>query len=379
MRDVGIRDGWRHVAFGDVVRLSRERSSDPEGDGFQRYVGLEHMDPGELRVRRWGDVSEGTTFTSVFRAGQVLLGKRRAYQRKVSLADFDGVCSGDIYVLEAKKEHLLPELLPFICETDGFFEHAVRTSAGSLSPRTNWESLASYKFALPPLEDQRRMTAALAATLSAHDQFVVVEDSCDHLFSSLLEHRMRTSDGKAVALSEIASVERGKFSHRPRNLPEFYGGDAEFIQTGDVASSRGVLGPASQTLSELGKTYSRSFGPGTVMITIAAVIGATAVTTREVWCPDSVVGICPDQSVVDSRYLELALRRLRPLLDQREATTSTQKNINLGVLRPLQIPLVSLAEQEQIVNELEDIEHLRARLAERRANLRVLQRSIVTG
>ncbi len=62
-----------------------------------------------------------------------------------------------------RTQRLLPELLPFICQTDGFFEHAVGTSAGSLSPRTNWESLASYEFALPPLEEQRRIADVLAA------------------------------------------------------------------------------------------------------------------------------------------------------------------------------------------------------------------------
>ena len=69
------------VAFGDVVQLSKERSTDPASDGFDRYVGLDHLDPGDLKVRRWGDTADGTTFTSVFRPGQVLFGKRRAYQR----------------------------------------------------------------------------------------------------------------------------------------------------------------------------------------------------------------------------------------------------------------------------------------------------------
>jgi type I restriction enzyme S subunit len=136
MLEAVSRNGWERVAFGDVVRLSQERSTDPEEDGFERYVGLEHIEPRDLKVRRWGNVSDGTTFTNVFRSGQVLFGKRRAYQRKVAVPDFDGVCSGDIYVFEPLSERLLPELLPFICQTDGFFQHAVGTSAGSLSPRT---------------------------------------------------------------------------------------------------------------------------------------------------------------------------------------------------------------------------------------------------
>jgi len=161
-----LKPGWRRVKFGDVVRLSKARSQDPLADGIERYVGLEHLEPGDLRIRSWGSVADGVTFTSVFQPGQVLFGKRRAYQRKVAVADFSGVCSGDIYVLETKDAQvLLPELLPFICQTDAFFDHAVGTSAGSLSPRTNWTSLADFEFALPPISEQTRLLGVLSEVL----------------------------------------------------------------------------------------------------------------------------------------------------------------------------------------------------------------------
>lgn len=149
---------WRKVKFGDVVRLSKARCADPLAEGVERFVGLEHLEPGDLRIRSWGNVADGVTFTSVFKPGQVLFGKRRAYQRKVAVADFSGVCSGDIYVFECIEANvLLPDLLPFICQTDAFFDHAVGTSAGSLSPRTNWTSLADFEFVLPPLDEQLRL------------------------------------------------------------------------------------------------------------------------------------------------------------------------------------------------------------------------------
>jgi type I restriction enzyme S subunit len=157
-----LKPGWRRVKFGQVVRLNRETCKDPAQEGIDRVIGLEHLEPGDLRVRRWADLADGTTFTNRVRPGQVLFGKRRAYQRKVAVADFDAICSGDIYVFEtADPKVLLPELLPYICQTDAFFEHAVGTSAGSLSPRTNWSSLAEHEFALPPLEEQRRMVGRL--------------------------------------------------------------------------------------------------------------------------------------------------------------------------------------------------------------------------
>ncbi|WP_244914637.1 restriction endonuclease subunit S [Pandoraea apista] len=187
MNRKSLKPGWRLVKFGDVVRLSKARSQDPLADGIERYVGLEHLEPGDLRIRNWGNVADGVTFTSVFQPGQVLFGKRRAYQRKVAVADFSGVCSGDIYVLETKDAQvLLPELLPFICQTDAFFDHAVGTSAGSLSPRTNWTSLADFEFPLAPLDEQTRLVDAFQALERTSEAHRRVGDVADQLVRSLL-------------------------------------------------------------------------------------------------------------------------------------------------------------------------------------------------
>ena len=182
-----LKPGWTPVAFGDVVRLCTQRASDPAAHGLERYVGLEHLDPGDLAIRRWGDVADGTTFTTVFRPGQVLFGKRRAYQRKVAVPAFTGVCSGDIYVLESSNDQrLLPELLPFVCQTDGFFDHAIGTSAGSLSPRTNWRSLAAYEFALPPLDEQRRIATAGLCLWRYQDALLAARDATECVRRALI-------------------------------------------------------------------------------------------------------------------------------------------------------------------------------------------------
>lgn len=135
----------------------------PAEAGIDRFIAMEHLEPGSLHVGEWGSVADGTTFTRRCRPGQVLFGKRRAYQRKVAVAEFDAVVSGDIYVLAPRDDRLIPELLPFLCLSERFFQYAVGTSAGSLSPRTNWSSLASFEFDLPPLDQQRRIAEILWA------------------------------------------------------------------------------------------------------------------------------------------------------------------------------------------------------------------------
>jgi len=156
------RSKWKQVRFGEVVENLNE-TCDPAEAKIDRFIGLEHLEPGSLHIRTWGNVADGTTFTRCCRPGQVLFGKRRAYQRKVAIAEFDAVVSGDIYVLAAKEGRLLPELLPFLCLSERFFKFAVETSAGSLSPRTNWSHLAQFEFALPPLDQQRRIAELLWA------------------------------------------------------------------------------------------------------------------------------------------------------------------------------------------------------------------------
>ena len=132
---------WPIVKFGDVVRNANLVERDPVAAVIDHIVGLEHLDPENLHIRRWNTPEDGTSFTRKFVRGQTLFGKRRAYQRKVAFAEFDGICSGDILTFESKDSKvLLPELLPFICQSEAFFDYALGTSAGSLSPRTSWSA-----------------------------------------------------------------------------------------------------------------------------------------------------------------------------------------------------------------------------------------------
>lgn len=153
------------VSFGDVVRHRAESTSDPIADGLSRLVGLEHLEPGLPFLRRWSTMPSETSFSRTFRSGQVLFAKRRAYQRKAALAAFHGVCSGDLLVFEADSEHLLPEVLPFLVQSDAFIQYAEQTSAGSMSPRTKWKDVARFEFVLPSLVEQRRIGVLLQAAL----------------------------------------------------------------------------------------------------------------------------------------------------------------------------------------------------------------------
>ena len=148
-------------------------------------------------------------------------------------------------------------------------------------------------------------------------------------------------------LEKLAEVDRGKFTHRPRNDPRFYGGAYPFVQTGDIAEAEGdILRKYSQTLNNSGSAVSREFPKNTIAITIAANIADTAILGQPMYFPDSIVGaiVRPPNNV---RYVELCIRRAKRILNA-HAPQSAQKNINLEDLRPLLIPTPTSEEQNQI-------------------------------
>ncbi|MBL8090751.1 MAG: restriction endonuclease subunit S [Anaerolineales bacterium] len=150
------KKNWNHIPIGNVVESIEKHDKNPLQNGLSSFVGLEHIDGDSLKIIGSGSIEEGTTFTKIFQAGDVLFGKRRAYLRKVAVADFSGVCSGDILVLRAK-ESLNSELLPYYASSDSFINYAISTSAGSLSPRTKWRDLSNFEISFPPSDEQHRI------------------------------------------------------------------------------------------------------------------------------------------------------------------------------------------------------------------------------
>ena len=136
---------------------------EPSDTDLERYVGLEHLDPESLKLRRWGSPSDVIGQKLKFWKGDIIYGKRRAYQRKLAVADFDGICSAHAMVLRAKPEVCLPEFLPFFLQSDLFHNRALEISVGSLSPTINWTTLAKQEFPLPPVDEQRRIADLLWA------------------------------------------------------------------------------------------------------------------------------------------------------------------------------------------------------------------------
>ena len=169
------------VKLGDVAREYKATCGDQK-EGL-RVVGLEHLIPQQFILTLWDEGKENT-FTKMFKKGQVLFGRRRAYLKKAAVAPFDGICSGDITVIEAIPGKILPELLPFIIQNDTLFDFAVERSAGSLSPRVKWEHLKNFEFELPELDRQKELADILWASERAKTAYRELISSTDELVKS---------------------------------------------------------------------------------------------------------------------------------------------------------------------------------------------------
>ncbi|MYN64139.1 MAG: restriction endonuclease subunit S [Acidobacteria bacterium] len=355
MGSAKLKPGWTLVAFGDVVKRSPERSSSPEAAGVGRYVGLEHLDPGELAIRRWGDVGGGTTFTSLFRPGQVLFGKRRAYLRKVAVPDFSGVCSGDIYVLESRnKGYLLPKLLPFICQTDAFFKHAIGTSAGSLSPRTNWQSLATYEFALPPLDEQRRIAVTLREIDRATEALFALVEAAQLAQASVFDTLVANSDTRGVALgSLLTEAPRNGCSAIESSTPT-----GHWVLGLDALTKSGYRPGRLKQVQRTPAMLNSVVEAGDLLISRSNTrerVGLSGIFNEDrcdVSWPDTMMRLRPDRSVARPHFLELYLRSAagrRQIECFAAGTSASMKKINGHAVRRLSIALPSSDIQDAIL------------------------------
>ena len=368
----------RRVKFGDVVRLSKARSQDPLADGIERYVGLEHLEPGDLRIRSWGSVADGVTFTSVFQPGQVLFGKRRAYQRKVAVADFSGVCSGDIYVLETKDAQvLLPELLPFICQTDAFFDHAVGTSAGSLSPRTNWTSLDHFEFALSPIDEQKRLVELLGSIAALEEELRIAEHEADRLQKAAMQDLL-DADLNGWASKPIGQVLKVTTGGTPsRNNATFWNGDIPWVKTGEV--NYYVIDSTEERITAEGLKGSAAklCPPNSVLVALygqGPTRGRVGMLGIEAAVNQACAAIYPNADFdpwfvyyyLSGKYLSLRAM----------AQGAAQPNLNLAMIKGFGMPTPTLEEQKAAVASIDAVAKAKAEIRRRRKQIAEMKREL---
>lgn len=262
------------VLLGDVARERKETCKGSK-DGYP-IVGLEHLTPEEITLSAWDEDKENT-FTKLFRKGDVLFGRRRAYLKKAAVAPFDGICSGDITVIEAIPEKILPELLPFIIQNDALFDFAVGKSAGSLSPRVKWEHLKNYSFELPDMEEQRRLAKvlwAMDATKKAYQKLILKTDELvkSQFIARFGDPKTNPKGFDTISGKRLFSLSSGKFLPDAKRLPHGY----------PVYGGNGIAWHTDSTLIDY---------PTIVIGRVGAYCGNVKLVKEPVWITDNAIYI----------------------------------------------------------------------------------------
>lgn len=189
------------VKLKDVAVEFKEKSSDKSIS-----IGLEHLESNKITIDKY-DANGNNTFTKAFKKGQVLFGRRRAYLHKAAVAPFNGVCSGDIIVIEAIKNKIFPDFLPFIIQNEKFFNYAVEKSAGSLSPRVKWEHLKEYEFELPDLEEQKRLANILWKIENVKSSIKEQIKKSEDLLFNYYSHIYGNMDGNYQSIKSMVEIQ----------------------------------------------------------------------------------------------------------------------------------------------------------------------------
>lgn len=337
----------------------------PLSKGFERYVGLGHIMPGNIHIKSWGNVVDGTTFTRVFHQGQVLFGKRRAYQRKAALAEFDGICSGDILVFEANEKYVVSELLPFIVQSDKFFDYAVKTSAGSLSPRTKFKDLAKIKFKLPPLDEQKR----LADLLWSVDKTITT-------YEELLSRELLT---RSVVLKDVFLSKTCKVTSINELPIKEINGMWKTVEAEDVMQVSIIRSTEINPYGEISYNTAQNHVVKKSQFADKKLIPGDIIIERSGGGPDQPVGrVCyfdkadgnytfsnftsairiEDQNEVLPKYLFNFLLFFYEMkgTDRLQKQTTGIRNLDYDLYRKIKIPMRNIEEQKECINVIEKVE-----------------------
>lgn len=343
------------VKLGDVAQEYKATVKDCSN---LPIVGLEHLTPGEIALERWDEGTENT-FTKGFKKGQMLFGRRRAYLKKAAVAPFDGVCSGDITVIEAIPGKILPELLPFIIQNDLLFDYAVGKSAGSLSPRVKWVDLKDYEFELPEIEKQSSLVdllkAAHATRKAYQEQIKATDDLVKSQFIEMfgdLTNNTKSLDLKP--LSELLLIERGG---SPRPI-EKYITDSEdgvnWIKIGDAEEGSIYITSTKEKIIKEGTKKSRYVQPGDFLLSNSMSFGRPYILTIDGYIHDGWLVLRDQAGVFNKLFLHTLLSSDYAAASfEAMAAGSVVKNLNKELVGKLMVPIPPMELQNQFASFIE--------------------------
>ena len=196
----------------DKIAFNSTAKKTPTESDKEHYIGLEHIDSECLEITRWGSNVAPIGEKLIMKKGDVLFGKRRAYQRKLAIAPFDGIFSAHGMVLRPNEEVVDKKYFPFFMSSDLFMERAVQISVGGLSPTINWKDLREQEFPLPPLAEQKVLADKLWAAYRLKESYKKLLTATEEMVKSqfIEMFKDKKTNGKIADLvdTDIKSVKK---------------------------------------------------------------------------------------------------------------------------------------------------------------------------
>ena len=367
----------RRVKFGDIAFNSVAKKK-PTAEDAARYIGLEHIDPGSFVVSRWGGDVAPIGEKLLMKKGDLLFGKRRAYQRKVAIAPFDGIFSAHGMVLRPKTDVVDERYFPFFIASDQFMDMAVKISVGGLSPTINWKTLKECEFNLPPLARQRELANLLWAANDLKESYKKAITATDEMlkakFREMFGETGDTSRGAAESRSEGCRVK--SFAGEEQNvkmvkLKEITQG----FRNGLSPSRRGDIHAKVLTLTAITQgTFDASQWKDATFDDVPAIdkyisesdfyicrgngnkslvgVGVAAPSDYEdLVFPDTMIAVKVDRQLIDLKFLAFAWKSIsiRKQIESIAKTTNGIYKINQEGLGGVVIPLPPLSLQREFV------------------------------
>lgn len=360
---ISNKAGWTRVAFGDVVRNINDYF-DRDNDEPTRYIAGEHVDEGQLKVRRWGMTDDDffpPTFKRKFNAGDALFHSRNI--KKVAVPDFDGVTGEKLFVLRSKDERVLSQdFLGFLLSSEVFRDYAERNWSGSVNKFFNWKPLSKFEFQLPPIQEQARQVEVLQSSADNINALFDLTARTEELLGSLI---LETLKIRGFARSEGY---KGEFSLRTgdeiytarsgNGEPQFHDqGDTLFFKVADFNRNidHRTLGIAEARFNGQENPSIRVFPSGTVVFPkrgASIFLNKIGILSHPAALDPNLMALEPDQNQTTAEFLMWFFKGVGLW---RFADTTSVPQLNHKHLKPVPVPLPSLAEQNVLTDQLSQI------------------------
>lgn len=380
------RSEWQLVKFGDVA-IQQKQTVNRENTDLTRYVKGEHMYSEDLHLREWGELKDeylGPAFIRKFEEGDILYGSRRTYLRKVVIAPFDGITSNTTFVIKANEGRIDKRLLPYIMLSEGFSQHSIRNSKGSVNPYVNWKDLSGFEFLLPPLDQQANLVDIFTSMDQTLEGYWKVKYSLEIKKRRVTYDCYYSEDIEKVSLGDLCQKIQDGSHFSPQNIFEENNGERYRYVTSKNIRKTGIEFKKDQYVDKEfhESIYNRcDTVKGDVLLTKDGVNTGTATINtldEEVSLLSSVCLIRANTKLTTNEYICQYFNSDIGDLNLKNLMTGTAiTRLTLTTLNSIKIPVPDLHGQKQITKELSKIDDCIKNTTQSIETSRLLQKSII--